>query len=189
MAPTLVFATGVLTPLEKLRSKFIFQNEEMSHTCRSLRGWLTHLPFHTYADNRQLHPYYSEYSNDIKYPWCLFYFLLLCFYSFATKGKNMKLCGTFRLDFTSIAVPLPKSNRLSSIPAISEDSPGDLAIERDGKMKLSYDRMSGEAVKRWNPCHHLNTLLPVSGFAHGTKSACPSSNAECCDLRSKESKV
>ena len=60
----------------------------------------------------------------------------------------MKLCGTFRLDFTSIAVPLPKSNRLSSMPAISEDSPGDLAMERDGKMKLSYHRMSGEAVKR-----------------------------------------
>lgn len=58
-------ATGVLTPLEKLRSKFIFQNEEMSHTCNALpRG--SHFPFHTALD-RQLHLYASEYSIDIKY--------------------------------------------------------------------------------------------------------------------------
>lgn len=108
MAPT-VFATGVLTPLEKLRSKFIFQNEEMSHTCDALRRG-SHFPFHT-AFDQQLHLYDAEYSKDIKYhqismnltnqrlrlscdiqmAFSCLYPLLLCFYSFCQGKKHVVL--------------------------------------------------------------------------------------------------
>lgn len=99
------------------------------------------------------------------------------------------------VHFTSIGVPLPKSNRLSSMPAISEDSPKKFWPTWNGmeKWNMSNETTIEWVVKPWNGETHV-TWTPEHSpacewicpwYQIGVSILAP----ECCDLRSKESDV
>ena len=99
------------------------------------------------------------------------------------------------VHFTSIGVPLPKSNRLSSMPAISEDSPKKFWPTWNGmeKWNMSNETTIEWVVKPWNGETHV-TWTPEHSpacewicpwYQIGVSLLAP----ECCDLRSKESDV